>query len=471
MEEFGFPLSVTQGAACVHTDGRDICEASCTGQCLWANVYKVLRGAISTKEWARFDWYALKVRKFSYTRDPDSLDIAMHVYFRLAQLRSAPILPSLRHLHCPSTNQSDFLISGICLFLSPSLQTLELGGITAVEDKLCGTILYTLFSDGAQMEKIYLRGKGLSRETLHMAIQFEHLRELELQGMGKTLDMEVLEQIGRLPWLVDLAIDFTNSLIPHLNEDIGLRNLTSLMVTAPISFIFAFLPHIATTTLETFFAIAPTTDANKTVFLQDVVTRWRGTLRRIALVHQPGQQEVTVDELTLAALAPLLPLKKLTYLRLEGYAMELSDTNIDNFALAWPNMNTLLLPFISAGHVRPTIKSLYTLARRLPGLRHLRIPLNTGELSAFVSTGMPHTPVHALHTLTIASADDPWELRDLLHLARHIDYFFPRLRYVCPYEAHDVDRWLQVHEMIQMYQAVRKEAVAFERARLTGALW
>lgn len=355
--------------------------------------------------------------------------------------------------------------------MSPSLQTLELSGITAVEDKLCGTILYTLSSDGAQMEKINLRGIGLSYETLRMAVRFEHLRELELQGMGKTLDMGVLQQIGRLPWLVDLAIDFTNSVIPHLDEDIGLRNLTSLMITAPISFTFAFLPHIATTTLETFFAIAPTTDANKTVFLQDVVTRWRDTLRRIALVHQPGQQEVAVDELTLAALAPLLPLKKLTYLRLEGYAMELSDANIENFALAWPNMDTLLLPFISAGHVRPTITSLYTLVRRLPGLRHLRIPLNTGDLPPFVSPGTPHTPVHALHTLTIASADDPWELRDLLHLARHIDYFFPRLRYVYPYEAHDVDRWLQVHEIVQMYQAVRREAVAFERARLTEALW
>jgi hypothetical protein len=78
---------------------------------------------------------------------------------------------------------------------------------------------------------------------------------------------------------------------------------------------------------------------------------------------------------------------------------------------------------------------------------------------------MPHTPLHELHTLTIASADDPWELRDLLHLARHIDYFFPRLRLVNAYEGHDVERWFQVHEMIQMYQTVRQEAVAFEHAK------
>ncbi|KAF8179869.1 hypothetical protein BJ912DRAFT_982041 [Pholiota molesta] len=387
----------------------------------------VLRGTISPDDWARFEWYARRIRKFSYTRDPDSLDIAMHVYFRLAQLRSTPILPSIRHLHCPSTSQNDFLISGICLFLSPSLQTLEFENISSVEDKLCGTVLYTLFSDGAQMEKVILRGRGLSRDTLNMAIKFED-RQITLAG--------------------DLAIDFTNSTIPPLDKDIGLRDLKSLMITAAIPFIQAFLPHILTTTLETFVAVAPSTSADKKEFLEDVVSRWKDTLRRIALVHQ---QEDTVEELGLSVLSPLLPLRKLNYLRIEGYSMELTDINIENFARAWPEMNTLLLPFISSSHPRPTIHALRTLARLLPGLRHLRIPLNTGDLPAFVSPGAPHTPAHALHTLTIASADDPWELRDLLHLARHIDYFFPRLRYV--------------HEMIQMYQAVRQEVVAFERQK------
>ncbi|KAF8905952.1 hypothetical protein CPB84DRAFT_1844591 [Gymnopilus junonius] len=125
----------------------------------------VLRGAISDVEWERFDWYARRVRRFSYSRDPDALDIAMHVYFRLAQLHKPPILPSLRYLHCPSTSQRDFLISGICLFLSPSLEALEFNGISNVEDKLCGTMLHTLFCDGAEMEKIILIGRGLSLDT------------------------------------------------------------------------------------------------------------------------------------------------------------------------------------------------------------------------------------------------------------------------------------------------------------------
>ncbi|KIM36384.1 hypothetical protein M413DRAFT_292532 [Hebeloma cylindrosporum] len=424
----------------------------------------VLRGAISAEDWMRFDSYARRIRKFVYTRDPDNLDIAMHVYFRLAQLRSTALLPSLRHLHCPAVSQNDFLVSGICLFLSPSLQTLEFESISSVEDKLCGTVLHTLYSDGARMEKVTLRGHGLSWDTLSMAIKFEHLRELELAGMGKSLDLKLLQQIGALPWLVDLAVDFTDSTIPPLEEDIGLRDLKSLMITGPIPFIESFLPRIATPYLETFVAVAPSNPpVDKKAFLESVVSRWKDTLSRIGLVRQ--QTDDAVESLTVAVLAPLLPLRRLTYLRVEGYSMDLTDLHILEFANAWPLMTTLLLPFIAAGRPRPTIHSLRTVASLLPHLRHLRIPLDTADVVSFLSTGSPHTPLHELHTLTIASADDPAELRDLLHFARHVDYFFPRLRWLNPFEGHDAERWQHVHEMIQMYQGVRKEAAAFEREK------
>ncbi|EDR02634.1 uncharacterized protein LACBIDRAFT_308339 [Laccaria bicolor S238N-H82] len=92
----------------------------------------VLRGPT---DWSRFDFYAKRVKNFSYTRDPDHLDIALRVYFRIAQLRTSPILfPSLQHIHCPSISSNDFLISGICLFLSPSLVAVEIGEITIVWD-------------------------------------------------------------------------------------------------------------------------------------------------------------------------------------------------------------------------------------------------------------------------------------------------------------------------------------------------
>ena len=427
---------------------------------------KVLRGNVTPEDWVRFDWYARRIRNFCYTRDPDNLDIAMHVYFRIAQLRSTPLLPSLRNLHCPSTSQNDFLICGICLFLSPSLQSLQFENISTVEDKLCGTVFHTLASDGAQIEKIVLRGKGLSKDTLCMAVRFEHLNSLELSGMGEAINFEIVERIGSLPWMVNLAIDFTDSRMEALAQDIGLKKLNSLMITASVPFIQALLSHIATTQLETFVAVLPSNPTDdKKEFLTKIVDRWKDTLRHVALVHhQPA--EFPVEHLDIDTIAPLILLRKLTYLRLEGYAMELTDDNISDMTVAWPEMDTLLLPFVNAIHPRPTIASLRTIAYRCPNLRYLTIPLNTLDLAPFISTGVPHTPVHELHTLTIANADDPLDPRDLLHAARHIDYLFPKLKILSSYEGHDADRWVQMHDIIQMCQAVRQEAVMFERMRL-----
>ncbi|KAF8881393.1 hypothetical protein CPB84DRAFT_1751183 [Gymnopilus junonius] len=93
-------------------------------------------------------------------------------------------------------------------------------------------MLHTLFCDGAEMEKIILIGRGLSLDTVSMVAKFEHLRVLELVGMGEALDIDVLECIGALPSLVSLTLDFTEStIVLTLEKDIGLKDLKSLTVT------------------------------------------------------------------------------------------------------------------------------------------------------------------------------------------------------------------------------------------------
>jgi hypothetical protein len=261
-----------------------------------------------------------------------------------------------------------------------------------------------------------------------------------------------------------------------LAQDIGLKNLNSLMITAPVPFVQALLSHIATTQLETFVAVLPCNASDdKKEFLTKVVDRWKDTLRRIAMVHQK-LEDLPVEQLDMDALAPLVPLRKLRHLRLEGYAMELTDDNISDMTLAWPEMDSLLLPYMSAIHPRPTIESLRIIACRCPNLRCLTIPLNIVDLAPFVTVLPPtagvnptrrtNTRAHELHTLTIASADDVWDPRDLLHAARHVDYLFPKLKLLTSYEGHDANRWTQMHDIIQMYQAVRREVVVLERMRV-----
>ena len=171
---------------------------------------------------------------------------------------------------------------------------------------------------------------------------------------------------------------------------------------------------------------------------------WKDTLRHIALVHHWHQlAEFPVEHIDIDTLAPLILLWQLTYLRLEGYAMELTDDNISDMTIAWPEIDTLLHPFVNAIHLWPTIASLCTIACRCPNLRYLTIPLNTLDLAPFISTRVLHTPVHELHTLTIANADDPLDPRDLLHAAWQIDYLFPKLKILSSYEGHDADWWVR----------------------------
>ncbi|RXW15705.1 hypothetical protein EST38_g10149 [Candolleomyces aberdarensis] len=524
----------------------------------------VLRGTITPEDWDRFDWYARRVKKFCYTRDPDNLDIAMHVYFRMAQLRTSPILPSLRHLYCPEISQQDFLISGVCLFLTPSLQVLEFHKITSVEDKLSGTFLHTLWNDGAQLDTIIFKGSGLSPGTLDLILNFPSLRSLELTGMGPAMELDWLKKVGAMPKLDDLALDFTLSRIEVVEEDLGFRDLKSLMVTAPLSFTRSILPYLATPSLETIVSVSCSDSQNdRTKFVEEVVERWGSTIRSFSLVHLMTGDNM--EDIQMVTLAPLIPIKSLTGFRLEGYSFDLTDDNIRILGSAWPNLTKLLLPFLGSERVRPSIESLRILKELCPKLVHLRLPLDTSELPAFVpppiavprvapppevlgtaaaasssssssssseaaaaaaavegdadtmmaedsgqssspssstspapsvpsnlpptgapfnSTDLPSTSAstlpssssssnptlsslrkhpHALQRLTISTSDDSWDSRDQLHLARHIDHLFPRLRHVSAFEGRDEERWVHVHDIVQAFQTVRNETLEQRR--------
>ncbi|TFK22435.1 hypothetical protein FA15DRAFT_671560 [Coprinopsis marcescibilis] len=477
----------------------------------------VLRGTISPEEWARFDWYARRVKRFCYSRDPNRLDIAMHVYFRIAQLRSTPLLPSLRHLHCPWISQSDFLISGVFLFLSPSLQSLEFCKITSIEDKLIGTFLHTLHADGADLESIVLRGENLTDGMLDLVLPFSNLRTLEIDGMGPAIELAWLQELGRKPKLEELALDFTNSNIEPLTEDIGFPNLKSLMITASIPFTRAFLPHITSTSLETLVAVSSQdTASQRTGFITDSVDRWGSCLQSFGLVHIIHGENLTIsDELDLlTAIAPLLPLRNLREFRLEGYILNLTDENVVQLAMAWPRITKLLLPYVSGDRTRPTLNSLVNLRDLCPQLKHVRIPIDITDIPPFVLPKPPLSPPlfspspssmevdlnptissssghtaqrsiaaiptptvplksnspldrqHGLQRLTMATEDDQEhedrfaDARNLVQFARHVDHLFPRIQDITGLHHHDEERWAQLHEVVQAFQAVRAETLS-----------
>jgi hypothetical protein len=341
------------------------------------------------------------------------------------------------------------------------LVAVEIGEITSVEDKLCGTFLYTLLNDGAELVRIVLKGEGLGKETMALIPRFERLRVLKLGGMGESLSLPWLERVGALSALVDLDLDFIGSPIPPLEKTVGFNHLWRLTISASLPFIQSFVANISTDQLDTFICISPPEPGfDKKSLVEDVVSRWSSSLRRFGLRLAPEDTEE--EELPPDTLKPLFPLQNLRTLGLRGYLMDISNDLIEEWAKTWPDLNDLFLPFLPPTRVRPTMKSLRILAERCPKLAELRIPLDTSDIQPFLSSRKPLYPPlkHELRTLTIASAGDDWDTRDAFHIGRYLDDLFPGLKGVRPYEGHEDERLAQVNDLVLFAQKVREETIA-----------
>ncbi|KAF9045199.1 hypothetical protein BJ165DRAFT_1528104 [Panaeolus papilionaceus] len=380
----------------------------------------VIRGKMEAKDWERFDFYARRIRRFRYTRDPEQLDIAMHVYFRLAQLRQNPLLPSLRHLICPSIKQKDYLVPGIFLFLGPAIQTIELRGISSIEDKLTGTVLHTLLAEDARIGALTLNGHGLSKDTIILATKFRQVRTLELRGIHPKMDIDVIKNVASLPWLTDLKIDLEGPGITSETfigqEDLGLRDLKRLRVSGPTETIRAFLPSLSTTGLEDL-KLAITIPShgsfqqhNLELVLAHAVHCWESTLTKVAIVQQRlTDRDNTLQQVAIYVLMPLTHASRLTYFRLEGFTLELTDEDLYSYLEGWPQLQHFTLPSAPSTTATyrpevPTLACLHRISFLCPHLTFLCMPLSIERVE--VPPGPNPWRPHGLRTLIIAGGGE-----------------------------------------------------------------
>ncbi|KAF8801972.1 hypothetical protein BYT27DRAFT_7261408 [Phlegmacium glaucopus] len=174
--------------------------------CVEDNAY-VLSGDISQADWNRLEYYPRKVKVFyampSNIMDPQFIP---SIYIRIAQLQSSALFPSLRHLCCQLEAGST---SHIFLFLSPSLESLELTNIAGSENTFVRPFLDTLSS--AMLKWIVLRNGWLSCGTLKYIARFKQLQSLELAPVDTDYNSVSWEVIGTLPSLVNLTLKVINS--------------------------------------------------------------------------------------------------------------------------------------------------------------------------------------------------------------------------------------------------------------------
>lgn len=406
--------------------------------------------------WSRFDWYARRVKTFCYTGNPLGQAVAKHVYFRVSQLHSTPLLPSLQHLQFRHSTQNDFLTLGVCLFLSPSLQSIEFDGIKS--DKLCGTFFDALICESAPLQSVILRGQGLSKDTLDLVIRFQDIRSLEIDG--SFVDIDWLKRAGALPSLIHLNLNFIDSPISALDFDLGFRNVKQLIITGPFRLVDSFLMHISTKQLEYFDCRvrAGVAKPGYESLTNRIVTRWRETLRHFSIALSP--QENRKDEFPATALLTLGSLDRLQSVQVVNYFTTcLTDEIIVELASGWPEITELLLPDSPREFSLPTVISLQALAERCPHLTHLRVPFS--DLAPELPPPSYGGQKHGLKTLTNARSINPGDISDYLSLGRHIDRLFPGLKVVNKGEVGhwglDYTRWKELHEAVSLCQTIRRE--------------
>ena len=374
----------------------------------------------------------------------------------MSQLHSTPLLPSLQHLQFRHSTQNDFLTLGVCLFLSPSLQSVEFDGIKS--DKLCGTFFDALICESAPLQSVTLRGQGLSKDTLDLAIRFQDIRSLEIDG--SFIDIDWLKEAGALPSLLHLNLNFIDSPILAFDFDLGFRNVKKLIITGPLPLIDSFLMHISTKQLEYFDCRvrAGVAKPGYEGLTYRIVTRWRETLRHfiIAVILQ----EYRKDEFPATALLTLGSLNRLQSVRVVNYFTTcLTDEIILELASGWPEITELLLPDSPPGFSLPSVVSLQALAERCPHLTHLRIPFD--DLAPELPPPSYGGPKHGLKTLTNARFISPRDISDYLSLGRHIDRLFPGLMAVNKGEAGhwglDYVKWKELHDAVSLCQTIRRE--------------
>jgi hypothetical protein len=113
---------------------------------------------VSQADWDRLQYYSRKVKLFGAMRDIDHPPVHPLTYFRIAQLQTSTLFPSLRHLRY-DLGGSKSCILNIFLFLSPLLDSLELFD---VEDTVVGSFLATISS--SMLRRIVLRTGKMSAD-------------------------------------------------------------------------------------------------------------------------------------------------------------------------------------------------------------------------------------------------------------------------------------------------------------------
>ena len=409
---------------------------------------------MSEDDWDRLQYYSQKVKFFKAT-DTD-LDRQVHpsTYFRIAQLQSSALFPSLRHLHY-NLSHASISDSHIFFFQSPLLDSLEFVNIKGFENTIVGPFLASLSSQ--VLSRIVLRSGQLPMDILKNSIaHFEQLRSLELSDAVLISDCSLWVDLGTLPCLESftfVASDPASYPVHPPESQSGDPNyfdaLENLCVTSSFPFIQDLLGFIDSPCLKSI-KVYPNIYRNHDELNEDpftpsmtiIASKWSQSLTDLVI----GTRRISHRSPISKCLMLLTDFYNMQTFCLIGWKLENADDDVRRLVTSWPKLTTLNL-----NRTAISLPTLRIIAENCPDLRSLEIPLNAATIPPFDASIVRLS--HNLEFLVVGAVRGSKSGPDLrIQVTRHLDLIFPYLKSI---KVED-ENWVEIEGLIKLCQDVRR---------------
>ncbi|EIW60535.1 uncharacterized protein TRAVEDRAFT_28078 [Trametes versicolor FP-101664 SS1] len=410
-----------------------------------------LAGAIPECVYARFQYYASRVRRLSHRAERDRIQPEVLVELH-RRADGEPLFPKLKSLYWSQRTAPD--VSEIVPLISPSLRELcisEIGSQTSLVPP-SGTqsnfsrFIHSLSAAAPSIETLTLSGYIHPSFVLCVS-ELKQLRALNIinfaqRGFGAGY-LPVIRSCAALSHLRDLGINLTGDGVHHTNalavthagsadptlegDFTGFNSLRSLRVHGSLALVSRFISHVASAELASFGVFVPHPDRFQDYHacLTTLCSRFAESLR---VVRFSGTWTGTLASLPrpMDILAPLLllpQLEEVCILSGTGVASTLTAADTLAIAQAWPRLRELKLLYQSVPAALP-IDALGAFAVHCPRLRALWIAsvdlrgVGSRDLGACQASN--HGLKHIWLPGDVASAD-------VNRVAEFLDRIFPYL--------------------------------------------
>ncbi|KAH9924403.1 uncharacterized protein B0H18DRAFT_1119940 [Fomitopsis serialis] len=424
-------------------------------------IVKALHLPIRDDEWLRLLSYARRIRRL-YVRDIDFEHVDPTVWMTLAaQNAGSPLLSNLLHLQW-----SHLAILNVIHILPPSIQKLQATSTPPLEglsihsrplvtrnEVVFQNIIYILASRATDVQDLSLRVSHAS--ILEPIDRFRSLRRLYFDASRTgPLTRPLFDKLSRLQSLERLFIDLPNHTevtsspdgFPALREirlagnPAGIKHVLSAIRGAQLAVVTLIFKNLEESELPSICSI-----------LYNLRDCGSSSIHFLALKVIPRVLASSIVHESKGILKPLLTLRNVQRIDIQILSkLVVSAEDLQDIAVAWPNVITLHLFYIEDGQPLPPLSSLSLLAKHCPDLRSLELP---GLQDCDVDFSNLRVSSHNLRRIFLGKQMVPSE-----KLARFLCALFPRLGTSVSHS-----HGPQWREMMTMIAALQKEAEVCEK--------